>query len=195
MNQINEQPYFQSHRLPFPCSLPSFSVVIFLTSSVTPSLFLPIFFSHQSTTLPKVHISSESFMIIIVEPIMTFFTTLTRLIFAEINFRVDLFSRMPKSLFFAWIYFRGWSNLSNFAWIYFRQTLYLKELFCSYLCLNKHKNLNDLDMKIVYIFPQRIYNKYYTCDLRKYLLCESLSLLSSFKCSKMLEVLLSQKVM
>ena len=32
-------------------------------------------------------------------------STLTRLIFREINFRVGLFSWMPKSKFFAWIYF------------------------------------------------------------------------------------------
>ena len=38
----------------------------------------------------------------------------------EINFRVDLFSRMGISVYFAWIYFRGWQNFNNFAWTYFR---------------------------------------------------------------------------
>ena len=67
-----------------------------------------------------------------------------------INFRVELFSRMPKSKFFAWIYFRGWSNSSAFAWINFcgRQNLFEKVVF-SYLCLNKQKELKDLDMKVL----------------------------------------------
>lgn len=54
-----------------------------------------------------------------------------RLTFAEINFRMDLFSRMPRSKTFGWIYFRGWSNFGNFAWSNFhgRQNLYLKKRF------------------------------------------------------------------
>ena len=40
--------------------------------------------------------------------------------FREIDLRVDLLLRMPKSEFFAKIDFRGWSNCSNFAWINFR---------------------------------------------------------------------------
>ena len=43
---------------------------------------------------------------------------LTRLIFAEINFRVDLFSRMPNQNFFVWIYFCGWSNFSYFVFVF-----------------------------------------------------------------------------
>ena len=52
---------------------------------------------------------------------------LTRLIFAEVNFHEINFC---VYLFFAWIYFRGWSNFNNFAWINFcgRQNLYLKKL-------------------------------------------------------------------
>ena len=81
--------------------------------------------------------------------------TLTRLIladinFGDINFRVDLFSRMSKTKFFARIYFRGWVNFSNFAWINFhgRQNFHLKKLFFI-LNLNKQKKLKDLDMKVL----------------------------------------------
>ena len=51
-------------------------------------------------------------------------------------------------------------------------------------------------MKIVYIFPQCICNKYYVCDFRMSLrtICEPLSLASSFKRSKIVEVLFRQKV-
>ena len=34
----------------------------------------------------------------------------------------------------------------------------------------KQKQLKDLNIKIVYIFPQCIYNKYYACDFRRSLL-------------------------
>ena len=52
---------------------------------------------------------------------------LTRLIFAEVNFHEINFR---VYLFFAWIYFRGWSNFNNFAWINFcgQQNFYLKKL-------------------------------------------------------------------
>ena len=54
---------------------------------------------------------------------------MVKLILTEISFSVDLFSRMPKSNFYMWIYFREWSNFSDFAWISFRsrQNLYLKK--------------------------------------------------------------------
>ena len=60
--------------------------------------------------------------------------------------------------------FREWSNFSDLAWIHFCgwQSFYLKNLFFP-LCLNEQKKLKDLDMKVVCIFPQSIYSKYYAC--------------------------------
>ena len=96
--------------------------------------------------------------------------TLTGLIFGEINFHEINFAK-AKIKIIAWTYFRRWSNFRDFAWINFRgRNLYLQKLVFSYLCLNKQKKLKDLDMKIVYVFPECIYSKYYPCDFRKSLL-------------------------
>ena len=103
------------------------------------------------------------------------YITLTRLIFAEINFcEIDFrtYFHGCQNQFFAWIYFRRWSNFNNFAWINFRgrQKFVFEKIAFSYLCLNKQKKLKDLDIKIVYIISQCIYNKYYACDFRRSLL-------------------------
>ena len=48
--------------------------------------------------------------------------------------------------------------------------------------INKQKRLKDLDMKIVYVFPQCIYSKYYAYNFTVFALAyDSSSLLSSFK--------------
>ena len=39
--------------------------------------------------------------------------------FCNVNFCVDLFSQMQFLLYFAWICFRRWWNLSIFAWTYY----------------------------------------------------------------------------
>ena len=74
---------------------------------------------------------------------------MVKIILTVINFSVDLFSRMPKSKFYVWIYFREWSNFSDFAWnsLRSRQSLYLKnKMFFSCLCLRiltgkKHRQI------------------------------------------------------
>ena len=51
--------------------------------------------------------------------------------------------------------------------------------------INKQKRLKDLDMKIVHVFPQCIYSKYYAYNFTVFALAfDSSSLLSSFKLLK-----------
>ena len=58
------------------------------------------------------------------------------------------------------------------------------------------KELKDLEMKIVYIFPQCIYIKYYACNFTKSLLLLTIHYHYFHHLNvQMLEVLLSQKVM
>ena len=94
--------------------------------------------------------------------------TLIRLIYAEITFR---------EINFGWNYFRGCQNQnfsSGFIFADSQISVISRGLIFAvdkiYLCLNKQKKLKDLDMKIAYIFPQCIYNKYYTCNVTKPLL-------------------------
>ena len=81
------------------------------------------------------------------------------------------------------------------GFIFAVDSFYLKNLFFP-LCLNEQKKLKDLDMKVVCIFPQFIYSKYYACTFQVFALAyDQSSLLSSLKRSEVLEVLFSQKVM
>ena len=105
---------------------------------------------------------------------------------------MDLFLRLPKSKFFAWIHFRGRSNFSNFAWNNFcgRQNFYLKK-FHVIVCViektkrSRHENsIYFYRVNRIYIF---FYNKYYACDFRKIfaLSCSFLRMLDVYWASKL----------
>ena len=89
--------------------------------------------------------------------------TLIRLIYARLIFGWNYFRRCQNQNFSSgFIFADGQISVISRGLIFAVDKIYL--------CLNKQKKLKDLDMKIAYIFPQCIYNKYYTCNVTKSLL-------------------------
>ena len=75
-----------------------------------------------------------------------------------------------RRLIFAWTYFCGCQIKIFLCGFVFADG---QISVISYLCLNKQKLLKDLDMKIVYIFSQCIYNKHFVFDFRKSFLLQN----------------------
>ena len=97
--------------------------------------------------------------------------TLTRLTFARLIFAWTCFRRCQNQNFLhGFIFADGQISVISRGLIFAVNKICIWKNCFFYLCLNKQKKLKDLDMKIVYIFPQCIYNKYYACDFRKSLL-------------------------
>ena len=91
--------------------------------------------------------SSLLFQTLLVTPVFKRVTS-RRLIFAEMNFRVDLFTPMQFLPYFTWIYFGGCWKFNNFAWTYFRGCQILYVIFTSGTLIVEKKHIFAKLLKI-----------------------------------------------